>query len=318
MREDPGSRAAVAVLLVVMVLALVPWPGSVPPRSPCPREKAALVRKVLEKRWLPILERVKSPLPLECPLHPMRDVFAVQEAHKRQRNTHWQCTYCGKTFLKEVHLDQHLERRHSDMLNEHEDSVCCLLLRYCGVCAARGQRVLPLTTLLWCVCSTRTACVASYYATVVCVCSTRTACVASYYATVVCVQHEDSVCLADYCDVMRCEVLLHKTASSLLTEGLAAPPTALDVWTQHALTTSYAGHHSPAGGLERPVPRSVMRPPHWQPWRRPLTPTAPPVEPPTPSHEARATAPPGHDGDPVRGKWRALVRRLPEVLEREN
>ncbi|XP_047740722.1 uncharacterized protein LOC108669914, partial [Hyalella azteca] len=170
------TRVVHIELLVVLVLVLVPWPGSLPPRSPCPREKAALVRKVLEKRWLPVLERVRSRLPLECPLHPLRDVFAAHEAHKRQRNAQWQCACCGKTFRSEAHLDLHLATRHHDMINEQEDSVC----------------------------------------------------------------------LADYCDVMRCDVLLSKTSSMEL-----PPPTALDVWTQHALALPSlltCDHADDAGG----------------------------------------------------------------------
>ena len=70
------------------------------------------------QRWLPVLDRVGAPLPLECPLHPQRDLFADQESHKSHRHPHWLCAYCGKAFLQETDLDRHLGARHADRLNE--------------------------------------------------------------------------------------------------------------------------------------------------------------------------------------------------------
>ncbi|XP_042223899.1 uncharacterized protein LOC121867846 [Homarus americanus] len=118
-------------VLVVLLLTLVPRPGPLEPRPPCTRDKAALVRKLVNKRWVPVLEKYGVTLPLECPLHAARDVFAQQEEAKVHVPPQWTCGFCGKSFYHEAHLDRHLDNRHEDYLNNGEDSVC--LADFCDV-----------------------------------------------------------------------------------------------------------------------------------------------------------------------------------------
>ncbi|XP_045582554.1 uncharacterized protein [Procambarus clarkii] len=118
-------------VLVVLLLTLVPRPGPLESRPPCTRDKAALVRKLINKRWVPVLEKFGVTLPLECPLHAARDVFAQQEAAKVHVPPQWTCGLCGKSFYHEAHLDRHLDNRHEDYLNNGEDSVC--LADFCDV-----------------------------------------------------------------------------------------------------------------------------------------------------------------------------------------
>ncbi|XP_063864066.1 uncharacterized protein LOC135102656 isoform X2 [Scylla paramamosain] len=118
-------------VVVVLLLTLVPWPGPLEPRPACARDKAALVRKLVNKRWLPVLDKYGVTLPLECPLHAARDVFAQQEAAKVHVPPQWTCGLCGKAFYHEAHLDRHLDNRHEDYLNNGEDVVC--LADFCDV-----------------------------------------------------------------------------------------------------------------------------------------------------------------------------------------
>lgn len=58
-------------------------------------------------------------LPLECPLHPLRDVFAPRQDEKqRDRPTQWTCRLCGKSFYQEKYLDLHFDTRHKHIINE--------------------------------------------------------------------------------------------------------------------------------------------------------------------------------------------------------
>ncbi|XP_068211186.1 uncharacterized protein [Palaemon carinicauda] len=118
-------------VLVVVLLTLIPRPGPIEPRPPCTRDKAALVRKLVNKRWMPVLEKYGVTLPLECPLHAARDVFSKQEAAKIHTPPQWTCGFCGKAFYHEAHLDKHLDNRHDEHLNNGEDSIC--LADFCDV-----------------------------------------------------------------------------------------------------------------------------------------------------------------------------------------
>lgn len=58
-------------------------------------------------------------LPLECPFHPARDIFAPQHAAKLQhRPSQWTCAFCGKSFYEERHLDTHFDQRHKNQINK--------------------------------------------------------------------------------------------------------------------------------------------------------------------------------------------------------
>ncbi|XP_034237748.1 uncharacterized protein LOC117643147 isoform X2 [Thrips palmi] len=128
-------------IVALLLLMLIPWPGPTVFKISCPRDSARIVRKLVQKKWLPVLEKRSVKLGLECPFHPSRDIFGAQQAAKQQhRASQWACAFCGKSFYTERHLDQHFDSRHRDSINMAEDAVCladyCDVMR-CEVLAAR-------------------------------------------------------------------------------------------------------------------------------------------------------------------------------------
>lgn len=100
------------------MLSLIPWPGPTVFKISCPRESARIVRKLIQNKWTPILEKYKVTIPLECPFHPIRDIFGPQQAAKYQyRSTQWTCGICGKSFFEEKYLDIHFDNRHKEYIN---------------------------------------------------------------------------------------------------------------------------------------------------------------------------------------------------------
>ncbi|KOB66399.1 Uncharacterized protein OBRU01_21260, partial [Operophtera brumata] len=86
----------------LLFLTLIPWPGPSVFKISCSRDSSKIVRKVIQNKWLPVLERFQVKLPLECPFHPARDIFAPQHAAKLQhRPSQWTCAFCGKSFYEE-------------------------------------------------------------------------------------------------------------------------------------------------------------------------------------------------------------------------
>ncbi|XP_045511211.1 uncharacterized protein LOC123706103 isoform X2 [Colias croceus] len=129
-------------VLALLFLTLIPWPGPSVFKITCSRDNSKIVRKVIQNKWLPVLERFQVKLPLECPFHPARDIFAPQHAAKLQhRSSQWTCAFCGKSFYEERHLDTHFDQRHKTHINkarhlnafcQHaEDAVC--LADYCDI-----------------------------------------------------------------------------------------------------------------------------------------------------------------------------------------
>ncbi|XP_070139354.1 uncharacterized protein [Drosophila kikkawai] len=119
-------------IALVYFLLLIPWPPTNVLRMLCSRDNSRLVRKIVRSKWTPILDKHQVKLPLECPLHPFRDVFAPrQDAKQRDRPTQWTCRKCGKSFYQEKHLDLHFETRHKSIINEAEDAVC--LADFCDI-----------------------------------------------------------------------------------------------------------------------------------------------------------------------------------------
>ncbi|XP_043288780.1 uncharacterized protein [Venturia canescens] len=128
MKTKPCHLEIVAVLL----LSVIPWPGPTVFKISCPRDRASVVRKIVQKRWLPILKKYQVELPLECPFHESRDIFHPQQAAKFQhRTSQWTCGLCGKSFYAEKHLDAHFDSRHRSNINMAEDAVC--LANYCDI-----------------------------------------------------------------------------------------------------------------------------------------------------------------------------------------
>lgn len=100
------------------MLSLIPWPGPTVFKISCPRENARIVRKIIQNKWTPILEKYKVSIPLECPFHPVRDIFGPQQAAKFQhRPSQWTCGLCGKSFFEEKYLDIHFDNRHKEYIN---------------------------------------------------------------------------------------------------------------------------------------------------------------------------------------------------------
>ncbi|CAK1602897.1 unnamed protein product [Parnassius mnemosyne] len=129
-------------VLALLFLTLIPWPGPSVFKITCSRDNSKIVRKVIQNKWMPVLERFQVKLPLECPFHPARDIFAPQHAAKLQhRSSQWTCAFCGKSFYEERHLDTHFDQRHKNQINKAEDAVCladyCDIMR-CQVLVAHG------------------------------------------------------------------------------------------------------------------------------------------------------------------------------------
>lgn len=100
------------------MLSLIPWPGPTVFKISCPRENARIVRKIIQTKWTPVLEKYKVTIPLECPFHPVRDIFGPQQAAKYQyRPSQWTCAICGKSFFEEKYLDLHFDNRHKEYIN---------------------------------------------------------------------------------------------------------------------------------------------------------------------------------------------------------
>lgn len=75
-------------------------------------------------------------MPLECPFHPLREIFAPQQAAKTQnRRNQWTCNLCGKSFFEEKFLDMHFDARHSSTINTAEDAIC--LANFCDIMRCR-------------------------------------------------------------------------------------------------------------------------------------------------------------------------------------
>ncbi|XP_043466960.1 uncharacterized protein LOC122501505 [Leptopilina heterotoma] len=119
-------------ILTVLFLSVIPWPGPSVFKISCPRDRASVVRRIVQKRWIPILKKYQVELPLECPFHESRDIFYPQQAAKHQhRSSQWTCGLCGKSFYTENHLDAHFDNRHKSNINTAEDAVC--LADYCDI-----------------------------------------------------------------------------------------------------------------------------------------------------------------------------------------
>lgn len=120
-------------MIFICFLSFIPWP--VPPGSvtiQCSRENSRVVRKIVQSKLTPIFQKYHVELPLECPFHPSRDLFAPQENAKvKHRPTQWTCGFCGKSFYEEKFLDLHFDNRHRGRVNEAEDAIC--LADYCDI-----------------------------------------------------------------------------------------------------------------------------------------------------------------------------------------
>ncbi|XP_014293372.1 uncharacterized protein [Halyomorpha halys] len=119
-------------VLALFVLSFIPWPGPTIFKISCPRDSATVVRRIIQKKWIPVLEKYQVKIPIECPFHPTRDIFWPQQSAKQQhRPSQWTCGLCGKSFYSEAYLDMHFDNRHKNVVNLAEDAVC--LADYCDI-----------------------------------------------------------------------------------------------------------------------------------------------------------------------------------------
>lgn len=118
-------------MIFICLLSFIPWP----PRTvkiQCSRDSTRIVRKIIQAKLTPIFQKYNIDVPIECPLHPKRDLFLPQENAKiRHRATQFTCGLCGKSFYEERHLDMHFDNRHRNHLNNAEDAIC--LADYCDI-----------------------------------------------------------------------------------------------------------------------------------------------------------------------------------------
>lgn len=132
-------------IIGLFMLSLIPWPGPTVFRISCPRDSARIVRRIVQTKWTPVLNKYRVSVPLECPFHPDRDIFGPQQAAKYQhRHSQWTCGLCGKSFFEEKYLDMHFDNRHKNNINVAEDAVCladyCDIMR-CDVLIAQDPRI---------------------------------------------------------------------------------------------------------------------------------------------------------------------------------
>ncbi|KAK6632143.1 hypothetical protein RUM44_007173 [Polyplax serrata] len=119
-------------VIVLVVLSIIPWPGPTVFKISCPRDSASVVRKLIQKKWVPVLEKYQVKIPIECPFHPGRDILGPQQAAKHQyRASQWSCGFCGKSFYEERFLELHFDNIHKNEINVAEDAVC--LADYCDI-----------------------------------------------------------------------------------------------------------------------------------------------------------------------------------------
>lgn len=120
-------------MIFICFLSFIPWP--IPPGSvtiQCSRESSRVVRRIVQSKLTPIFQKYHVELPLDCPFHPARDLFAPQESAKvKHRPTQWTCGFCGKNFYEEKFLDLHFDNRHRGRVNQAEDAIC--LADYCDI-----------------------------------------------------------------------------------------------------------------------------------------------------------------------------------------
>jgi len=126
-----GFLLSISQVIFICLLSFIPWP----PRTvkiQCSRDSTRIVRKIIQAKLTPIFQKYNIEIPIECPLHPKRDLFLPQENAKiRHRPTQFTCSLCGKSFYEEKYLDLHFDNRHKGHVNEAEDAIC--LADYCDI-----------------------------------------------------------------------------------------------------------------------------------------------------------------------------------------
>ncbi|XP_018320734.1 uncharacterized protein LOC108733884 isoform X2 [Agrilus planipennis] len=99
-------------IIFVLISSIIPWPGPTVFKISCPRQDANIVRKIIQSKWVPVLEKYKA-------------------AKHQHRPSQWTCGLCGKSFYEERFLDMHFDNRHKSHINMAEDAVC--LADFCDI-----------------------------------------------------------------------------------------------------------------------------------------------------------------------------------------
>lgn len=77
-------------------------------------------------------------LPESCQLHPSVDLYAEQEAHKKEvTRGDWRCLLCGKHFRSEFYIDRHMHNKHTEKLSGSGTSIC--LADLCPIFGCTGK-----------------------------------------------------------------------------------------------------------------------------------------------------------------------------------
>ncbi|KAI5055557.1 hypothetical protein GOP47_0029078 [Adiantum capillus-veneris] len=115
------QELGMSIVLCICVLACLPTSHGQSTHQHeihCSRERSRTAWKIIDEYLLPFVEQERYNLPEDCRLNPKNDMFREQELKKEHVTTHqWQCIYCKKMFRSEKFLDQHLDNRHSDLIN---------------------------------------------------------------------------------------------------------------------------------------------------------------------------------------------------------
>lgn len=115
-------------VVILILLSHGGWNGPSVTLLSCTSESSKLVRDVIQKRFLPIVERYRVSLPLECPLHPRRDMFwwlqTELEATRMSGEDTWNCPVCGQKFTCENTFVTHWDASHARTVGMAEETVC--------------------------------------------------------------------------------------------------------------------------------------------------------------------------------------------------
>ncbi|GBM60696.1 hypothetical protein AVEN_43043-1 [Araneus ventricosus] len=133
-------------VVLLLLLSHGGWNGPSVTLLSCTSETSKLVRDVVQKRFLSVVDRYRVSLPLECPLHPRRDMFwwlqTELEATKIEGEETWHCPVCGQKFRCQNTFVTHWDASHAKTLGTAEETVC--LDDFCDVfrCDVLRKRML--------------------------------------------------------------------------------------------------------------------------------------------------------------------------------
>lgn len=123
MRETPHKHAWQLLLLVTLCSGHA---GSEDiSTNICDRERSRAARAVLRQHVLPMTAKADHQLTEQCPFHPLRDLYGMQDAARhKHRGIQWKCGFCDKVFRTDAFLDQHMDNNHQN--EKHPSADVCL------------------------------------------------------------------------------------------------------------------------------------------------------------------------------------------------